>query len=223
MEDTPRCTRRCHKSTDGRLIHARCYDLTGADILNMNELYVILHTRLLPGTAHGDRISGSRERPLGVNVEVLSFIGGMNNPDLPEQFDTAHQVGRPPMLDTLNAWAAHTSAKLGWPVRLHTIASASNFLYAQHDWISYQDWAVDYGEDIRDTAHHARLLCQLYPARPEIKVGVPCRNETCRALGLFVSPGSDRVECQVCPQRMTFTEYHDWVKKWAEYAKGKTA
>jgi hypothetical protein len=222
VTEQPRCGFRCHRVTD-RGICVRCTDLTGADLLEMVELFVTLHTRLLPGTKIGDRITGSRERPLGINVDVLSFIGAPGNPDHPDRFDNRDQVGPPPMLDTLTSWSRVIAEERPVTVPGPTITTTVTFLSRHHDWARKQLWADDYGEEIRRAAHHARMLCQLYPARPVVKAGVPCRNPDCDGLGLFVAPGSDWVECPTCGLLLSQAEYADWVTRLVAYEKGKTA
>lgn len=210
MTEPARCGLRCHRVTD-RGICVRCTDLTGADLLEMVELFVRLHTRLLPGSKIGDRITGSRERPLGVAVDVLSFIGAPGNPDQPARFNARDQVGPPPMLDTLTTWCRLVADERPVTTPAATITGTVTFLTRHHDWATQQPWADDYAEEIRRAAHHARMLCQLYPARPEVKAGVPCRN--CDGLGLFVAPGSDWIECPTCGRLLSQAEYADWVTR----------
>ena len=211
------CGRRCLRE---RLYdHVRCYDLTGADLRELPSLYGSTWAKLTPAGGHGDRITGSRERPLGINTEAHDLLTDIR--------------------DVLTSWCGYVAEKqqLSGPVipgqrrgdkpdrdlAATVVVTRARWLTRHHDWLSRcpDGWSVAYGEEIRDLAHRARLLCDLYPARPLLKPGIPCRN--CDNIGLIEEPGEDRIVCRTCGLRLTNAEYTDWVKWYAAYMKGQTA
>lgn len=228
-EDKTRCGLRCARVTD-KGICDRCTRLTAEDLEAMASLEADVRDRLYEAqsNATGDRVSGSKERPLGFSVDALSLIGAINNPHLPMHAELRDQVGPTPMLDALGGWARVIADERGFTYHSFTypkvsVALVAAFLANQHSWAVKQPWADEYAFEVRGCAHEARRLCGLYDAPADIKVGVPCRNKDCRSLQLYVEPGSDRVQCPLCPQLMTFPEYHDWTKQWCASMKGKTA
>lgn len=211
MTDEARCYRRCIRDT----FCARCYDLTEADLRDLPELYITLWTILPPGQGSGDRVTGSRDKPIGIRGDVhdlmQDMVGkltawvdevcdkrGLTGPHLPP---TVRPVGPPRDLDAL---------------RVHSLAT---WLLPHHEWLATGPAAVDYGEEIRDLAHHTRRIAGLYPARPEIKHGVPCRQ--CDTVNLFIAPGSDWIECGSCGVLLSQAEYAEWIGMLAAHERGK--
>ena len=225
MTEQPQCKLRCHRVTDHGICD-RCTRLTAEDLEALTGLYGDVRDKLLEAQAStmGDRVSGSRERPLGFSVDALSLIGPVNTPgSMNIQDGDAHlQVGPPPILDTLASWARVVVEERILAELTLTVEALTEFLLTHHDWSRQQHWADEYAYDIRNAAHEARRLTGGYDPRPVMKVGVPCRR--CDGLGLHELPGEDRVVCP-CGLRLTLDEYHDWVRMYAAYAKnkGKTA
>ena len=227
-EDKPRCGLRCARVTD-KGICDRCNRLTADDLWAMPVLEVDVRARLYgaQSNAMGDRVSGSRERPLGFSVDALSLIGAVNNPARPmhvHEGDIAHQVGPLPMLDSLGGWARIVIEERHLTnTPKATVAAVAGFLLVHHDWTAGRPWADEYAFAVRGCAHEARRLCGLYDAPVDIKVGVPCSRAGCDALALYEIPGEDRIECGVCHKRLTGAEYREWTVRYAAYAKGQTA
>lgn len=231
--DQPDCGLRCNRVTDQGICD-RCARLTLADLEAMSELYDQVREKLLEAQAStmGDRVSGTRERPLGFSVDALSLIGPINNPGLPMLAQFRDQTGPPPMLDTLSGWARVVidERNLNSAPKM-TTESLAGLLLIHHDWAVTQPWADEYAFDIRGCAHEARRLCGLYDARPEPIAGVECRR--CSGLSLVRVPGSryaaeckgeitnDRGDTDMCGALLTPDEYHDWVAMCAAYAKQK--
>lgn len=233
MTDQPRCGLRCAHVTD-QGIDDRCANLTADDLEAMPSLWVDVRDKLLEAQSStmGDRVSGSRERPLGFSVDALSLIGPINNPSLPMLTQLRDQYGPPPMLDTLSGWARVVTEErnLNTTPRL-TVDHLARFLLIHHDWSRTQPWAEEYAFDIRSCAHEARRLAGLYDARPEPLVGIPCRR--CGQYSLVKIPlaryaaectgelANDRGDKDLCRALYTEQEYTDWVKLNAAYVKRK--
>lgn len=231
-EDKPRCGLRCARITD-KGICDRCTRLTAEDLEAMDGLEAEVRERLYEAqsNAMGDRVSGSRERPLGFSVDALSLIGAVNDPSAPMRVrngDEQHQVGPLPMLDSLSTQAYRVADERGFTYHSFTypkvsVALVAAFLLNHHPWTVQQPWADEYAFEVRGCAHEARRLCGLYDAPVDIKVGVPCSRAGCDALALYEIPGEDRIECGACHKRLTGAEYREWTVRYATYAKGQSA
>lgn len=227
MTDEPRCGLYCARANDEGICRPRCYNLTADDLTDLPNLEASVRDKLyaFQANAHGDRVTGSKQRPLGFSEDALSLIGPINDLTTPMNIlagDDLHQVGVPPLMDTLTSWVLRVRSyqRLSYWVPT-TVEAACQDLLIHHDYATGYEWSFGYAGQVRTAAHEARRLCGLYDAPLEVKQGVPCRNSVCNALGLFVDQEAERVVCPVCPQRMTFTEYEDWVKLNAAYAKQK--
>lgn len=238
-EDQPHCgrgTRRCLNPELRRRGHEvlcvpNCYDNTAAALWFLPEGYVLCSQQLVPGQGNGVRVSGSKERPLGLRVDVhdlMANIRGVLNewtkyviagqrlsgPQIPAQ-------RRPRRFIVGVTGATRVELRPDLDLGASTVLARARWLSRHHDWLAGSPLSIPYGEEIRDLAHEIRVLCRLYEARPEVKVGVPCRNPECRSLGLFEDRDEDRIVCPACPQRMTLMEYHEWVGECAAPAKGQ--
>lgn len=211
--DEARCYRRCTQD----VLCVRCYDLTEADLLFLPEGYTTLWTLLPPGQGAGDRVSGSRDKPIGIRADVHDLMQDMAG-KLGAWADLVRferRLAGPHLTLTRHAPAPPRNLDA---VRVHTLAA---WLLPHHEWLATGPAAVDYGEEIRDLAHQTRRIAGLYPARPEIKHGVPCRH--CDALALYIAPGSDWIECGACGNLLSQAEYTEWVGMLAAHERGKAS
>lgn len=186
---------------------------------------------LMPGQAGGDKVSGSREAPLGVRVSVLSFTAPPNNHRLGiteawrDADDLGLQVGERSLLDTLCAWGRliveeHPDRLVGPVVPRNggtaaRVAACTGWLLARRDWPYEQLWCDDYAGEIRQAADHARRLLGMYDEQPELKAGVPCRR--CLSMSLVRYPGEADIVCArvACQQVLRPDEYEAWARLYA--------
>lgn len=201
-----RCGLRCNRVTDTGVCR-RCAALLHRDLTEMPELWVRLHTQLTPGSGVGDKVSGSREQPIGVRVDVLSLIGPAGDPPTPRD-----QIGDAPILDTLTTWAMLITEERHLAGPRHDITGLSAFLLAHNGWAVERPWADDYAEEVRRAAHTARRHTGLLDALPE-RMGAPCPH--CDALALQRAPGDDWIECGGCGRLISPAEYDTWHRMYA--------
>ncbi len=140
-----------------------------------------------PSRTAGEPISGSRERPLVLQVGIWSFVG-LASPGHPSPRnkgwtpgDELCQVGEVPLADAL-----HTSARaiaddlgVGVPkVRRHSDADVAvgafvRFLLAQHDRACRLPWADVYLGEVHQLWATARTLAQDWPLVHELSAPCP--------------------------------------------------
>lgn len=202
MTEPEACDRRCHNTIAGAICDP-CYADTWADLCALPGLWDRAHDELAGGSATNDRVSGSRERPLGANVTALSWIaparhdaapGAMLNPD--------DQTGPLPLADVLTSWAraisdelpAHApGARATWYGA--TIDELADHLARHFGHATSAVWADDFAEEIRDAAAHGRGITREYGEPSGHRDGVRC--PTCDTLTLYLRPGARFTECEV--------------------------
>jgi hypothetical protein len=136
-----------------------------------------------PSRTAGEPVSGSREKPLVLQVGIWSFVG-LASPGTVHAAtleDALCQVGEIPLADAL-----HTSARaiaddlgVGVPrVRRHTDADVAvgafvRFLLAQHDRACRLPWADEYLTEVHQLWATARTLAQDWPLVHELQPPCP--------------------------------------------------
>jgi hypothetical protein len=231
VTEQPHCGRRC---LHNRLYdHQGCSDRTHRAQRALPRLYITLKLHLAPNQGTGDRVTGSREKPLGLRPDIHDHMSDIRD-TLREwvRYVTAERHLTGPASPLLRQQRRIIVSTTG-TARVHQLPDRdkdaslvherSTWLLQHHTWLARQDIGVAYGEEIQDLEHRARVLADLYPARPVLKVGVPCRN--CDTMALYDPPGSEYTECGSCGLLLTQSEYRDWTRMYAAYAKtkGKTA
>jgi hypothetical protein len=187
------------------------YEYVGAHLGCANRITVV-DTATLPAGPTGSpgrvRVSGSREDPTPVSVELLNLIGpgsvAVSDPH-------RDQVGElPPAV-----WAATVAED--WAEQLgHT--PPVGHLSALVAWLTDRlPWACDHIPDLEEFAtelrqqHGAlRHAAEQVEPRAEFCDGVDCPG--CDARALWRQPGSGRVYCGLCPRVMTQDEYQAWME-----------
>jgi hypothetical protein len=181
-----------------------------------------LATRLLelarePTRNASEPISGSRERPLVLAVNLWSYVGlappgtvSQADPD-----DAACQVGATPLADALHTSCRAIADDLGVTVpKVRRNRSADEavdrfcrFLLAQHHRIVGLPWADEYLTEVHDLWSQARTLAEDWPLVH--KLPAPCPN--CDLTSLRRDNGADFVYCDSkvggCGWRWTEQDY----------------
>lgn len=185
------CGLRCAEATDHGICD-RCHMLSGRDLLAQPELIAELHTNRTPSSGHGAKVTGTREEPVPLRLDVVDHM----------QLTT----------DQLASWSEliANERRLVGPPSNH-ITTLVAWLDRHHEWATRQVWAVDYTEEIRRLAHTARALCRLYDEKPEPRRGIPCRK--CGLLSLVTPPGTEDVSCsnEDCGDILRKPEYEQWL------------
>lgn len=172
------------------------------------ELHALLPFALAPGSGGAEKVSGSRDAPLGVRVDVLDQLIGTVDRELDAIHDRDRdQTGVVPLVSWLDqnvrAWAEyapHGSTRLPPP----TVSSLTGWLRSRLPWAcqtypGMPDFAAELATYKR---HLERALGQdLRPTRYE----TPC--PYCHVRLLFRKAGGDYIECKSCRRLWKDDEY----------------
>ena len=197
-------------TTDG--LCERCSYRVRRDLADLPQLWQLLSTT--PGRRAGQRVSGRREPPAGVRMDVLSFIGPAMSDTVPtNRLDIGApdlQVGPLPLRDTLAQWVRVVADQRH--LRIAGRVDPVAFLLLHHPWSARQPWADDYGEEIRAAAAVARTLAGA--GHLTHKLDLPC--PYCGVAALVRDNGCDDVVCHCCGHQWTREDYDRLVATTAE-------
>lgn len=166
----------------------------------------------------GGPVSGSRERPIPIRVDLFDLTHAGGWPDVL----TEDQVGHLPVWMTLETWARDWSTfRAMGEAAERSVSGLCRWMWERVDDMCDEHEAID--ECWRDVrALRGALYAQLGMFEtPDYKKGVPCRQ--CNALALVRKDGSDFIECGECPAVLTPEEYDRWVRLLAAAVKKEKA
>ncbi|WP_084961448.1 hypothetical protein [Thermoactinospora rubra] len=169
-----------------------------------------LAAHIAPGTTGGERVSGSREAPVPVRLDVLSMLHHVHDPG-------RDQTGPPSIPATLKSWirliCEHRG--LGYPM-LPDIAAMCSWLLTHVEWAAARPWIGDFMDEVAGLRRAAHGLVPWSVAVEPI-VDVPCPK--CDLRALFRTAGSDWIECDDdelvggCGHLMSREEYQRHVER----------
>jgi len=186
-------------------------------LVEIVELYALLPANLLPGQAHGQRVSGSREAPLPLRVDPLDLM-------MPARVGIVHdvwrdQTGQVSVATILDLWVRdwRDVRDRGEGLPTPTVLELTRWLGNRLEWACDDHPAVDeFANEMRDLRRILRSFVGVNEIRPE-HLDVPCRR--CDLLDLHRLPGEDRVECGSCGCLMTEAEFTTWTRLLAAHLK----
>jgi hypothetical protein len=117
-----------------------------------------------------------------------------------------------------------------WPLRdLERLPEgATGIVHPEHIDATVELSGADAGLEITDLRHVARAVLGETRSRPEELVGVPCRADECgwRSVYRAELPSHEGepewwTECARCGDRMTETDYREWVALCAAYERNR--
>lgn len=166
-----------------------------------------------PGRANTQRISGSRERPLGVHLAALDHMLPVTHTEAIVD-DHGDQVGAIPVAVVLASWVRD------WLETMHNPNDQPHFTVPDMAaWLAhFSEWACDhhpaigdFATEIRTTLATCRAAIGELPLRPQLCDGIACQR--CDNRALYRAEG--RVTCAVCGKIYEQTEYDEWVRQLA--------
>jgi hypothetical protein len=178
-------------------------------LAELAEWQQLLGEHLEPKASGGPRVTGTRERPLPLRVDVLDL-------SMPARLETVNgredQVGLPSIASTLASWVDDWIAIRGQHEHMprQTVTALADWLDNRLDWAAEHHPAFDdFADEIRRLHSQTRVALEITDPRPQLCVGVPCRH--CDLLALFRrSDGSGDVECGACGTLLRPDEYREW-------------
>jgi len=182
-------------------------------LVEIVELYALLPANLLPGQAHGQRVSGSREAPLPLRVDPLDLMmpARAAEPTAAARAFPEDQMGDLSVASRLDSWVCdwRSSIRCGDIRPPPTVEELVRWLRVWLEEACDSHRAIDeFAEEMRELVHGLRVATGRNAVHPELKKGVPCRE--CERLALFRKPGSDFIECGSCGLLLTPEEYERW-------------
>lgn len=207
MAELPVCVVCDHRATHRPQVCQPCRAHLNADITELAEIWASLSAE--PGRRGTQRITGTREAPLGVRVPVLDHLLPAA-PYRPVADPHGDQTGAIPTAVVLASWAAdwlsHHSPPAPQPEA--TVPALARWLITRTEWAcDHYPHIAAFATDVGHTLNSCRAAAQLYPERPELCDGVACA--TCDTRSLYRTAG--RVHCQTCGRIYLTSEYQDWV------------
>ena len=169
---------------------------------------------LEPGTTAVQRVSGSREAPLPLRVDVLDLAAPARVLRIRGYFDD--QMGEIAVASVLDSWVrdwidlrSHGGRGENLPVPV--VATLAVWLRNRLPWAVVEHLAIDeYSGEIQALWYSLRRAVGDMPVHPE-RLWTPCRD--CEQLTLARHPGEDRpIRCVNCRLAWTEDDYNQWTK-----------
>jgi hypothetical protein len=170
------------------------------------ELYALLPAALMPGSDGGEKVSGSREAPLPLRVDVLDLTMPARTMNLTGhgRHHLVDQVGTIAVASILDTWVRDWAELRGDHLPVPTVASLAGWMRERLDWACDEHPAID------DWAAEMRALVGSLRAatgqRTDRRVIGRCptvdedSGQPCGAT-LTADPWIDIIECPRCSTR----------------------
>lgn len=183
----------CGSETRTGYLCSTCRNRLSSLLIRIPSLSVWLYDNIEPSGAAGERVSGSREEPIPLRIDILDYIGPTAAKELSETMGTTYrelnsrglpervQIGEPSLLDVVGSWAMLVSEERNddWPTK-DDLSSLTSWLHSQLDWIVQQSWVDDMLWNLGDVARKAERVA---PRSPEIRrIKKPCPSCDIKAL-----------------------------------------
>lgn len=192
-------------------------------IADVAALYPQLHALLVPSGTAGQKVTGSREMPLPLNVDILDLTGRAKGFTPSKDAVPEDQVGHTAVAYVLDSWARDwigyewcRSDQLPAATVAELAAWLGKWVEAACD---HHPAIDDFADEIRDL--HAAIRAYIPrmvgrdeppPRRRAEERTAPCRG--CDMVSLWWFPSDERVRCDTegCGVVMTEDEYAAWAK-----------
>lgn len=161
-------------------------------------------------------VSGSRERPLPVNAAALDLKAPAKVHNLTDKATSDDQVGHLSAATVLDAWTRDIRARLYPNHHLPpaTVGELTRWLRNRLDNICdhYPD-ITELADALRQIRGPLRSAAGETEQRPELCIGVPCKQDRCGQLTLMRQPDGDVICINPdCNAVLRPDEYDEWVK-----------
>lgn len=198
------CTR--DKRQDGSQCCAGCQRKLLHQLNDTVDLYAMLPAFLAPGSSAGaPKVSGSREAPLPLRLDVLNLLGAAAGGTVHDPH--GDQTGTTPVVERLHSWERDWRETRGLSPGKGpaTVTSCTGFLRAQLDWAAREHPAiVEFATELRELVSELRVAT----GDPRPKPIGTCTNLVDRdgqrvecGHKLYAAPYSDVIRCRACGDR----------------------
>lgn len=154
------------------------------------HLYATLDLERVRG--EHQRVSGSREAPVPLNLDALDLSLRITQGSVSDPW--GDQTGHLPVIVVLATWAQDWAEIRRENTPLCHVAELTEWLRNRTEWACDSHPAVDeYAGELHTLLGVLRRVTGTEAPRPE-RIDIPCRR--CDAMTLFRHPGDDRVVCE---------------------------
>lgn len=193
-------------------------------IAEIADLWAQLPEALQPGANGAQRVSGSREAPVPVNVDALDLSADARNSEATDaaKEHPEDQIGQVAVASILDQWCRDWRDEMAFAQSLPvpTVPELARWLQDRTEWACDRHPAVDeFAAEMRRLRAVLRGTLGLTEPPPEFCDGVVCRK--CDRYALYRE--GDYVECDVCGLLYSEKEYHEWVGLLAGQARREAA
>lgn len=215
---------------------SNCRNRLSSLLVQMPSLATWLHENIAPSGGAGERVSGTREEPIPLRIDILDYVGPSSSREISateinrrraldglHPIDPPEQFGEASLLDVIASWALLVSEERydDWPPK-DDLATLCNWLHSQLDWIVCQPWVDEMLVHLGDVSQKAERLA---PRDPEMKrLKPPC--PSCNVLGLVFTRGIG-VKCETrlggCGRSWEAEDYDRLIVVLGSEALGETA
>jgi hypothetical protein len=167
---------------------------------------------MAPGQNEAQRVTGSREAPIPLNVDVVDLSAQARNAQATDAAK-AHpedQIGQVAVASILDQWARDWRDEMAFAQSLPvpTVPELARWLGNRVEWACDRHPAVDeFAAEMGRLRAVLRGVLGLSEPQAEFCDGVVCRK--CDRYALYRE--GDYVECDHCGLLYSEREYHDWV------------
>jgi len=192
-----RCSReQCHRETDGVLCQA-CERAVKAALAELPMLVARLHTELAPGSGGGEKVSGSRDAPAPLRVNVSALMQDIRG--------------------MLEDWQDAVRENEGYITVIykgregHRVEDAARWLTRQLDQLIHHPDGVNACDEIRAYRDRALRAFGKDDPKPD-RMPAPCPNmlddgTSCDRMGLIRHNGASQIICTACGRVWSEDEY----------------
>lgn len=201
-----------------------CRDRLPRTLADIADLHAQLPGALQPGQNGAQRVTGSREAPIPVNVDVLDLSAHARNSAATQEAKEhpEDQIGQVAVAVLLDQWCRDWRDEMAFAQSQPqpTVPDLVRFLADRCEWACDRHPAVDeFAAEMSRLRAVLRGVLGLLDPPAEFCDGVVCRK--CDRYALYRE--ADYVECDHCGLLYSEQEYHDWVGLLAGQARREAA
>jgi hypothetical protein len=189
-----------------------CRDRLPRTLADIADLHAQLPAAIERDQANAQRVTGSREAPVPVNIDAVDLSAHARNATATEEAKEhpEDQIGQVAVASILDQWARDWRDEMAFAQSLPvpTVPELARFLANRCEWAADRHPAVDeFAAEMARLRAILRGVLGLSEPPAEFCDGVVCRK--CDRYALYRE--SDYVECDHCGLLYSEAEYREWV------------
>lgn len=201
-----------------------CRDRLPRTLADIAALHAQLPDVIQRDQANTQRVTGSREAPVPVNIDAVDLSAHARNGNATQEAKEhpEDQIGQIAVASILDQWAADWRDEMAFRQTLPapTVPGLTHWLSDRCEWACDRHPAIDeFAAEMGRLRAVLRGVLGLTEPEPEFCDGVVCRK--CDRYALYRE--SDYVECDHCGLLYSWAEYAEWVGLLAAQARRMAA